>query len=164
MKHSFSILLFFMLSLSGYCQSLSDFFDNHNGKQLLGFCAHVTNTYNYGISNIGADNIIVQIHYQDLDLNNRSIVTQIEIGLTDGPFPFNSIRATYDNDWANPFIALGFSCSIIQQLIQNSNRDDYERVRDEMIILFGTDMKHWNGADWALFAMNLAYTDYSASR
>jgi len=164
MKQIVAILSLFLISKFSFSQNMTDFFVNHRGIQNLGSCVHLTNTFYYDYYDVKPDHVMVEIHYKDLNLNNDSVVTRVSLHIGTGLLPFDRITANYDNDWVNPFAALGVSCWFVKQAIRNSNPDDYQKTRSAMNVLLGTDPDDWNGADWALFVMNLIYINYCTSK
>lgn len=164
MKQLLVIICLLMSGIASRSQSMSDFFQNHGGVQDVGYCAHLTNDFNYGNYDIESNYVLVEVHFKDVNLDDEPITTKVTLSIDSGILPFDGIQATYDNDYVDPFVALELGCWYIQRLIEKSSPEQYNRTRQAMIQLLGTDPNNWSGADWALFAMNLAYLDYYTSR
>lgn len=164
MKQLLVVICFLMSAMASSSQSMSDFFQNHGGVQDVGYCAHLTNDFNNGSYDVESNYVSVEVHFKDLNLDENPIVSTVTLSIGSGILPFNGIQATYDNDYVGPFVALQLGCWYIQRLIEKSSPEQYNKTRQAMIQLLGTDPDNWSGAAWALFAMNLAYLDYYTSK
>jgi hypothetical protein len=141
------ILPFLFWALDAGAQSLSSFF-HQEGCELVAALAHPSNTYRYAKYEVRAQEIWVDIYYEEYN-------TELKIKRK-GNF-FSGIEVVYDDDWVNPFAATG----IIKDMVWDFINDSSDRERKENFEqLMGKKVAQMNGKELASLILTLAWLAY----
>jgi len=159
MKQLLVILSCLLISSTSYCQNNSDFF-KHEGVSDLAGMAHPFDTYQSQYSSYDDSQpgyVIVHISYEG------DYSTKLRIHKGYGAYYFDQMQVLEDQNTADAFAAFKVGAALLIELQRETNPKDYEDMQRSFQSLFGSRLENWSGIQMALFAINLAYLDRSAS-
>jgi Tfp pilus assembly protein PilE len=156
----FAVLL---IATKSYSQNLEGYFRDQ-GVAHLSQAAHTSNDFYSGEYDVQDSYVEVDIVSRD-NLFNRYVKTNMKVYRGTGDLYFSDIYVTLDEDNTFPtFEAFGINASLVVELIKAIDQDTYNKIKNDIINIFHTDISRWTGKMWALFAINLDYYSYLLSK
>lgn len=159
MKKILIIACFLSLNTITHAQDATNYLKKR-GASKLAFFAHLTNTFDPNNSSLNSDDnyYYLDLYYTDKTNDGSSIHTQVKLGKSNGILTFSSVNSTYDNDIIPPFLALLTGMTVMLEAARQNNPEEYNRQLQNLHNYLRIEPEKWNGADWALFLINLDYT------
>lgn len=147
MKRLLLVCLVLQICCNAHSQTMESFVYNE-GIELLAKLAHPTNTFKSAKYRVESNSIWVDIYYEGYN-------TELRINRS-GDF-FTGVEVIYDNDFVNPFSAVGLLKDLVVDYINDNSdvktKNDFERLINKAI-------SNMNGQDVACLIFTLAWFDY----
>lgn len=142
-------------------QSMDDFFRSKGVKDLCE-AAHPNNDYQEGKYYIGPDHVSISI--VSVDFMGTAIYTDMQLIKGKGDLPFTELILVRDTDPFKTFDAFKLHVQMVMLTYKGLvGAELFNRTVSALQILSNKRVADWDGATWALLAVNFDYYSYMLS-
>ena len=147
MRKFIAVLIFLIITSSGFAQKMSTFF-KEKGVETLASLAHPTNTYKSGEYKVSDNKVWIKIYYD-------GFTTELELKRLDNLF--TDITIVSDDDFISPFIGVELIKDIAYKAIKDDTDKKNKSLFEEAI---NKTIENMDGEDLACLVLTLDWLEY----